>query len=38
MDMVLPQGHGKMPNDKDTMFVLVISTVVILYFSSYIGV
>jgi hypothetical protein len=38
MDMVLPQGHGKMPNNKDTMIVLIISTFVVLYFSCYIGV
>jgi len=38
MDMVLLLGHGKMPNDNDTMIVLIISTVVVLYFSCYIGV
>ena len=38
MDMDSLQGHGKMPNDNDAMIVLVLGTIVVLYFSCYIGV
>jgi len=29
---------GKMPNNNDTMIVLILGTIVVLYFSCYIGV